>query len=82
MVATAVPAAPSGNLPHPCLPIETQSAATGHHHCGTRTGETGTGISAGGCGYELLSCRKGRVCVRVVPGCGHQFLSHAVFSGL
>nr|XP_009927670.1 PREDICTED: uncharacterized protein LOC104324927 [Haliaeetus albicilla] len=44
IVATVVPAARSGNLPHPRLPIETRSAATGHRHCGTRTGETGTGL--------------------------------------
>ncbi|XP_010158364.1 PREDICTED: uncharacterized protein LOC104515905 [Eurypyga helias] len=43
-VATAVPAAHSGNLPHPCLPVETRSVVIGRHHCGTRTGETGTGL--------------------------------------
>nr|XP_009506948.1 PREDICTED: uncharacterized protein LOC104048218 [Phalacrocorax carbo] len=43
-VATAAHAAHSGNLPHQRLPIETQSAATGHHHGGTRNEETGTGL--------------------------------------
>lgn len=58
-MAAAVPAAHSGNLPHPRLPIETQSAATGHHRCGTRTGETGTGISAWGCAYVELQKGEG-----------------------
>lgn len=59
-MVTAVPAAHSGNLPPPHLPIETQSAATGHHPCGTRIGETGTGIGSWGCGYEPAICKKGQ----------------------
>jgi len=82
MVAPAVPAAHSGNLPRPRLPTGTQSAATGHRRCGTRTGETGTGISAGGCACERFCCRKGRVCVRAAPDCAHRFLPRAVSSGL
>lgn len=58
IAVTVVLAAHSGNLLHPHLPVETQSAATGHR--GTQIGETGTGIIAGCAIYDLVICRKGK----------------------
>lgn len=72
MVATAVPTAHSGSLHLPHLPVETQSVATGHHRCGTRTGGSGTGTSAWGCAVSCV----------YVKGLAVQFLPPAVFSGL